>query len=181
MVTSTYETLMKNKNRQSIASQLGIPCASSNSLTTRVCSCCQIARPNSEFRRRFRSASTRVNQCRLCHNQAERLRRQRKRGQLNKRQFLKLLTNLKSQQTAKGVERVYLCLRQRLGGTEGLLRLWTAAMERDMAEGGFRAYRHIASILRLMMYCESNQSNHPDYSQLSYEELLDALSQSVLD
>ena len=38
-------------------------------------------------------------------------------------------------------------------------------MKKDMAEGGFKAYRHIASILRLMEYCEENQPDKPDYSQ----------------
>ncbi len=118
-----------------------------------------------------------MNQCRHCHNQAERLRRQRNQGRLSKRQFKQHLTSLKNQQTARGVERVYLGICQRFGGTEGLLRLWTEAMERDMAAGGFKAYRHIATILRLMQYCEDTQPNKPDYSQMSDEELLDLLYQ----
>lgn len=41
-----------------------------------------------------------------------------------------------------------------------------------MAAGGFKAYRHIASILRLMEYCEGQEADRPDYSQMSDEELL---------
>jgi hypothetical protein len=51
--------------------------------------------------------------------------------------------------------------------------MWSKAIEKDMAEGGFKAYRHIASILRLMEYCEDNQPDKPDYSQMSDEELID--------
>ena len=45
-------------------------------------------------------------------------------------------------------------------------------MKKDMAEGGFKAYRHIASILRLMEYCEDSPPDKTDYSQMSDEELL---------
>ena len=117
-----------------------------------------------------------MRQCRLCHNQAEQLRRQRKRGWLTKRLFNQYITSLKNQRTARGVERVYLDLMQQFGGTEGLLRMWTQAIEKDMAEGGLRAYRHIAAILRLMEHHEANQSGRPDYSTMSDEELLDRLA-----
>ena len=45
-----------------------------------------------------------------------------------------------------------------------------------MAAGGFKAYRHIASILRLMEYCEGQEVDKPDYSQMSDEELLEKWS-----
>ena len=70
------------------------------------------------------------------------------------------------------MERVCLDLCRQFGGTDGLLRMWTEAMENDMAAGGFKAYRHIASILRLMEYCEGQEVDKPDYSQMSDEELL---------
>ena len=44
----------------------------------------------------------------------------------------------------------------------------------------FKAHRHIASILKLMEYCETTQPDKPDYSTLSDEELLEIMSQSVL-
>jgi hypothetical protein len=121
-----------------------------------------------------------MRQCRLCHNQAEQLRRQRKRGWLTKRLFHQHLTSLKNQRTARGVERVYLDLVQQFGGTEGLLRMWTQTIEKDMAEGGFKAHRHIASILRLMEHHEANQPDKPDYSTMSDEELLDRLTRATI-
>ena len=149
--------------------------------STRICKSCQRTYPITEFRRRTQSDSRRMNQCRLCHNQAEQLRRQRKRGWLTKHQFHQYLTSLKNQRTARGVEKVYLDLVRLCGGTEGILGMWTKTIEEDLEAGGFKAHRHIASILKLMEYCESTQPDKPDYSTMSDEELLEIMSQSVLD
>ena len=149
--------------------------------STRICKSCQRTYPITEFRRRTQSDSRRMYQCRLCHNQAEQLRRQRKRGWLTKRQFHQYLTNLKNQRTARGVEKVYLDLVRLCGGTEGILEMWTETIERDLKAGGFKAHRHIASILKLMEYYENTQPDKPDYSTMSDEELLEIMSQSVLD
>jgi hypothetical protein len=144
--------------------------------STKRCSTCLIEYPLEQFRRRYRDIEIRANRCRVCHNQSERLRRQRRRGWLTKREFNKHLTSLKNQRTARGVERVYLDLVQQCGGTDGLVKMWTGAMGKDVAEGGFRAYRHIASIIRLMQHYENAQPDKPDYSTMSDEELLDRLA-----
>ena len=149
--------------------------------STRICKSCQRPYPITEFRRRTQSDSCRMYQCRLCHNQAEQLRQQRKRGWLTKRQFHQYLTSLKNQRTARGVVKVYLDLVRLCGGTEGILEMWTKTIERDLKAGGFKAHRHIASILKLMEYCETTQPDKPDYSTMSDEELLEIMSQSVLD
>ena len=149
--------------------------------SNRICKSCQQTYPITEFRRRTQSDSRRMYQCRLCHNQAEQLRRQRKRGWLTKHQFHQYLTSLKNQRTARGVEKVYLDLVRLCGGTEGILGMWTKTIEKDLEAGGFKAHRHIASILKLMEYCESTQPDKPDYSTMSDEELLEMMSQSVLD
>ena len=154
---------------------------SERSSTTRLCHDCLIERPLEQFRRRYQDSNERANQCRLCHNQAEQLRRQRKRGWLTKRQFHQYLTSLKNQRTARGVEKVYLDLVRLCGGTEGILGMWTKTIERDLKAGGFKAHRHIATILKLMEYCETTQPDKPDFSTMSDEELLEIMSQSVLD
>ena len=148
---------------------------------TKLCSSCLQEQPLDQFRVRYRGTHIRANQCRLCHNQAEQLRRQRKRGWLTKRQFHQYLTSLKNQRTARGVEKVYLDLVRLCGGTEGILEMWTNVIEQDLEAGGFKAYRHIASILKLIEYCENSQRDKPDYSMMSDEELLEMMSQSVLD
>jgi hypothetical protein len=158
----------------------GVPAQSISTAPQKRCRYCLVQYPIEQFRLRSTLGATRLNQCQLCHNQAERIRRQHKRGVLTKRQLKQQLTSLKNQQTAKGVERVYLHLCERFGGTEGLLRLWTESMEKDMAEGGFKAYRHIASILRLMEHYEGAHLNKPNYSQMSDEELLEALAKSSM-
>jgi hypothetical protein len=119
-----------------------------------------------------------MNQCRLCHNHSERLRRQHQRRRITSRQFHQHLTSLKNQRTARGVERVFLDLVQQFGGTDGLVKTWMGTIEMDVDAGGFRAYRHIASIIRLMQYCEKKVRDKPDYSTMSDEELLDRLAQA---
>ena len=148
---------------------------------TKLCSSCLQEQPLDQFRFRYRGTQIRANQCRLCHNQAEQLRRQRKRGWLTKRQFHQYLTSLKNQRTARGVEKVYLDLVRLCGGTEGILEMWTKTIERDLKVGGFKAHRHIASILKLMEHYENTEPDKPDYSTMSDEELLEIMSQSVLD
>ena len=59
--------------------------------------------------------------------------------------------------------------------------MWTEVIGRDLKAGGMKAHRHIASILRLMEYCEDKQPEKPDYSMMSDEELLEKISRSVLD
>jgi hypothetical protein len=56
--------------------------------------------------------------------------------------------------------------------------MWTDTMEKDMAGGGFRAYRHIASIVRLMQHYENAQPDKPDYSTMTDEELLIRLARA---
>lgn len=145
---------------------------------TRICNHCQSRYPIKDFRLRTPNGSARMTECRLCHNQAERLRRQRRRGWLTKRQFNQYLTSLRNQRTARGVERVFRELVQHFGGTDGLVNAWTQAIDHDMAEGGFRAHRHIAVIIRLMERNEDDQPDRPDYSTMSDEELLDRLAQA---
>ena len=59
--------------------------------------------------------------------------------------------------------------------------MWMNVIERDLKEGGFKAHRHIASILKLMEHYENTEPDKPDYSTMSDEELLEIMSQSVLD
>ena len=158
-----------------------VPYKSTTTAPTRICRYCNQHRPINDFRKRISDSNRRMYQCRHCHNQAERLRRQCNNGRLAQQQFHKHLTNLKNEQAASGVERIYLNMCTHFGGTEGLLRLWIEAMEKDMTEGGLKAFRHIAAILRLMEYYESVHLNKHDYSQMSDEELLDAFSQHLCD
>ena len=52
--------------------------------------------------------------------------------------------------------------------------MWTKNIEKDLRAG--KAHRHIASILKLMEYCENTQPDKPDYSTMSDEELLEIIS-----
>lgn len=59
------------------------------------------------------------------------------------------------------------------GGTEGFANAWRSCLQRDLERGGFAALRHLEATIRLVQYCEQNR---PDYSQMTEEELLDAIS-----
>lgn len=155
-----------------------VPSFDYGSAAVRHCQHCLQQLPLEQFRRRRRGHDQRASECRLCHNQAERVRRQHDRGRLTKRLFNQHLTALKNQRTARGIERVYLDLTKQCGGTEGLVKMWTGTIERDIADGGFRAYRHIASIIRLMQHYENAQTDKPDYSAMTDEELLDRLARA---
>ena len=54
-------------------------------------------------------------------------------------------------------------------------------MEKDFKAGGLKAHRHIAAIIRLMQYHEAQHRQRTDYSTMSDGELLENMSQSVLD
>ena len=47
------------------------------------------------------------------------------------------------------------------GGTEGILKMWTKTIEKDLKAGGFKAHGHIASILKLMEYCKNTNRISP--------------------
>jgi hypothetical protein len=55
---------------------------------------------------------------------------------------------------------------------------WTKSLGTDLAAGGFRAYRQLAAIIRLMQHYEAAHPDKPDYSTLSDEELLDRLARA---
>jgi hypothetical protein len=54
------------------------------------------------------------------------------------------------------------------GGTEGFVNAWLRCLDRDLAKGGFDAFRHLEYVLRLMQHCERDRR---DYSRMTDEEL----------
>ena len=169
---------VRNENLRSTANKAALPSVQAESSPVRRCVSCLLQHPLERFRLRRRGGEARMRQCRLCHNQGGQLRRPRERGLLTKRQFHQYLTSAKNQRTGRSVERVYLDLVQQFGGTEGLLRMWTHTIEKNLAVGGVKAYRHIASILRLMEYREDAQPDKPDDSTVPDEELLHRMSRA---
>ena len=136
--------------------------------STRVCQHCLKAKPLTDFRRRSRDSSVRLNQCQSCHNEAERLRSAQKRTKGNRRHLARRLTELKNAQSKQRVE--FLCglMLQEFGGLEGFVRTWADYSQRAMRQGGFAAYRCLASITQLVQHVEASK---PDLSDLTNEDL----------
>ena len=155
-----------------------MPSKSASTSSSQRCSICLQIKPQSEFRRRYRDRPERVRQCRECHNDSERLRRGRKRERLNKKELSKTLTALKNEQSDRKVKVLCCEMSQRFGGMDGIIEAWQQSLDNDLQQGGYAAFRHISAMIRLLQYYEENK---PDYSTMSDEELLEIMSQSVLD
>ena len=146
--------------------------------TSQRCSICFEIKPQSEFRRRYRDRPDRVRQCRECHNDSERLRRGLKRERLNKKELAKTLTALKNEQADRKVKVLCCEMAQRFGGMDGIIEAWQQSLDKDLEQGGYKAFRHISAMIRLLQYYEENK---PNYGVMSDEELLASLNQSVFD
>jgi hypothetical protein len=82
------------------------------------------------------------------------------------------MTRLKNSATAAQVPVFCAEMVEQLGGAEGFLNAWKACIDRDLQAGGLPAFRHIATLLRFMEYCEPQPV---DYSTMSDEELQERL------
>jgi len=136
--------------------------------STRVCQGCLQPRPLSEFRLETRQPAKRSARCRICHNQAERIRRARLRGRLTRKDMAGLLSKLRAESGNARV--VALCdqMTRRFGGVNGFVRAWEACLARDLQKGGNAAFRHLAAVIRLAQYCEQTK---PSPQSMTEEEL----------
>lgn len=143
-----------------------------NSAEFRLCEDCLLRKPIEDFRFRYRDRPLRLRQCRECHNQSERIRRAARRDQLTRRQMGKLLTAIKNRRSDLGVKSLCREMASRFGGVTGIIEAWHQSLDKDLAKGGFAAFRHLAVMLRLTQYCERNK---PDYGAMTDEELESAI------
>ncbi len=155
-----------------------MPSKSASTSSSQRCSICLQIKPQSEFRRRYRDRPERVRQCRECHNDSERLRRRLKSQRHNTKRLSKALTALKNEQSDRKVKVLCCEMAQRFGGMDGIIEVWQRSLDKDLLQGGYAAFRHISAMIRLLQYYEENK---PDYSTMSDEELLEMMSQSVLN
>ncbi len=137
--------------------------------TLRLCEGCLVRHPANQFRRRRRGQDRRVNQCRLCHNLRERLRRTGIRNRATRREMAKAMTNLRSSTSEARVAAFCSEMVQLFGGAEGFLDAWKACIRLDLEKGGLSAFRHIAVLLKFMDHCKPRPTN---YSAMSDEELM---------
>jgi hypothetical protein len=62
------------------------------------------------------------------------------------------------------------------GGLNGFLDQWRNVVGRDLQTGGYAAFRHLESVIRLMQYYDHLRPTKADYSRMTDEELLAAMS-----
>jgi hypothetical protein len=135
-----------------------------------VCRDCCVKKDATEFRPRRAGGSKRTLQCRACHCQAEKLRREARRSRQHRQAVNRQLAKLKRAKSARQVAAVCEAMVRSFGGPEGFATAWQAILRRDLERGGFAALRHLEATLRLIQHCEDDR---PDYSQMSDEELTD--------
>jgi len=133
------------------------------------CRDCGETKPETEFRLRRAGGSTRTRQCRACHRQAEKLRRQGKRSRQHRKAVNQQLARLKNAKTARQIGVVCDALVGCFGGLEGFTAAWRVCLDADLARGGHAALRHLEAVMRLIQHCESLPR---PVSELSDEELL---------
>jgi hypothetical protein len=141
-----------------------------------ICRDCGERKPATEFRLRRAGGSTRTRQCRSCHAQAERLRRQATRSRQHRQAVNRELARLKNARSARQIGAVCETLIGCFGGLEGFAAAWRACLEADLARGGFAALRHLEAVMRLVQHVEGLPR---PVSEMSDEELLrlaDAMS-----
>jgi hypothetical protein len=134
-----------------------------------VCRDCGIKKDANEFRLRQAGGATRTRQCRACHCQAEKLRRNAKRSRQHRQAVNRQLAKLKRAKSVHQVSAVCEAMVRSFGGPDSFANEWQACLQRDLARGGYAALRHLEAMLRLIQHCEAHR---PDYSQFSEEELL---------
>lgn len=160
------------ENPESAAGEEAMPSQPADPPALRLCENCLFPKPLEDFRLRHRAGAARMRQCRECHNTAERMRRAARRNRLNRRQLAKMLTAIKNQRSDLQVKALCWEMASQFGGVAGIVQAWRRSLDKDLAKGGYPAFRHLAAILRLSQYCEQNK---PDYSAMSDEELESAI------
>jgi hypothetical protein len=143
-----------------------------------VCRDCGARKDATEFRLRRADGSRRTRQCRVCHCQAEKLRRAAKLSRQHRQAVNHQLARLKRAKSARQIGIVCDELVGSFGGLEGFTAAWKSHLDADLAKGGFAALRHLEAVLRLVQHCESAR---PDYQSMSDEELLDLASKLSQD
>ena len=138
------------------------------STATRICDYCLQRQPLSEFRLRCRNKPARTRECRGCHNARERARRHSKQTSRIEKSMRSCFSNLEKADAIPKVDSILENVVGAVGGARRFVELWQQLIVRDIGKGGYRAFRHFQAILKLAQYCESQR---PDYSQFTEEEL----------
>ena len=144
-------------------------------MTTKICSSCFRELPIPEFRKRSRSEESRSPQCRKCHNEAERLRYQKKRGALRCKALSECLYRLRRDSSDQQVRTLCEQMVNTFGGISGLVEAWKQCWEADLTKQRSKTFLHLEALVRLMQWVEANR---PDFNRLTDTELAAAISET---
>jgi len=136
----------------------------------KICEQCLEWKPDTEFRRRFKGESTRLNQCRTCHNETEQVRRARGRREQRDQHIAKFVTKLKNAKSNDLVALLCKAMVQHFGGVQGFVDAWTQQIDRIRLEqpGSKKALDFFQAVVRMIEFCDSTE---PGVSELTDEEL----------
>jgi len=129
--------------------------------------CCEF-RPLTEFRRRSRAGTGRMHQCRQCHNQSERMRREKRRAKRERSSVATWLTRIKNERSNARLEFLIGAMLHQFGGMENYVAAYADYHRHAMQQGEFAAYRCLQSLFRLL---ELREAKEPDPYDMTDEEL----------
>ena len=152
---------------------------------TGYCRGCRATKPIAEFRQRSRSGSTRLNQCRTCHNEAERIARAKRRAKQTGKSIDRFPRRLK--QAANPEEVAWLCgqMFRRFGGMAGFSEAWFRHYS-DARPGSKSRTDMLSAFWELVKFNHSQQERQAadsasDFSLWTQEELKEELDRCNRD
>ena len=140
---------------------------------SRVCRECLQSKPETDFRRHRAGSTVRETQCRQCHSDAEKSRRQARRGRALDRFATRIVE-------AKTFGRLNLLAGRMLGafgGVERLGRAWGQHVKllTEQRPGSRAACSHLFAIVTMLRQCEEEKRRQPT-GQLPVEDAVEVLA-----
>jgi hypothetical protein len=157
----------------------------------RFCAYCNSFKLIEGFRRRSANSSARMNECRECHNKAERERNAAKQKKLSKRLMAKRLGELSRTRSWNEVEMVIKIMLREFGGMMGFKHAFAKHYAWAYQNGRYPLIRCLQACLRVTSHYEEMQIKEqrvaeaqPGYSSIQYlsdEDLERAFKKGVLE
>jgi hypothetical protein len=115
----------------------------------RFCEGCASLRPADQFRKRSKTGSAQLRECRRCHNSSEQQRRARNRAQRDGRRVKQFVGEVMAKHSSDRLELLLKLMVAEFGGMEGFATAWYAYTMQVMGKGGYAGARCFIAIERL--------------------------------
>ena len=144
---------------------------------SKLCEYCLTVKPITEFRRRYRDGTERMNECRTCHNESERMRRAHRRTSRDNDAIKQFVTRLKNTHRPEQIELLCGAMIRRLGGLQSLFVAWVRQVEaaQSAQPGSKKVLDFYQAIFRMIEYCNSGRR---DLAEISDEDLQGEIMES---